>query len=36
MGGVEVSQCGVVHGGITKGGGAYPLGGGPHGIGDGQ
>jgi hypothetical protein len=36
MGGEEVGQSGVVHGGIPKGSGAYPLGGAAHGVGDGQ
>jgi hypothetical protein len=36
MGGVEVGRCGILHGGDTKGGGAYPPGGAPHDISDGQ
>jgi hypothetical protein len=35
-GGVEVGRCDVIHGGVPKGGDACPLGGAPHGIGDGQ
>jgi hypothetical protein len=37
MGGVEVvGRRGVLHGGDPKGGGAYPQGGAPHAIGNGQ
>jgi hypothetical protein len=32
MGGEEVGWCGVIHGGIPKGGGACPPGGCVHGI----
>jgi hypothetical protein len=36
MGGEEVDQCGVVHGGIPEDGDTCPLGGEAHGISDGR
>jgi hypothetical protein len=36
VGGEKVGRCGVIHGGIPKGSGTYPIGGAAHGIGDDQ